>query len=178
MSTSRGAPSHGGSASLGTKEIQSFPRKEISGKDVERRGLSFPRGLRSHPEAPRWLARTAPLNSGSGPHSLRGSWQRPGASTCGCHLLLHWVGTGQGWRPAAPDSPEKSVAALALVGEADEGVHGSHPRPRVAQGSPVGPLGLRGSQGTVAVRVPAKWVGPGLSLRPHGGGHTFGSAEI
>lgn len=127
----------------------------MSRKDAERWGLSFPlrgrvRGpgrprVLSHPGARRRPARTAPLRVGSRP---RASSSEPRA--------------GRGWRPTAADSPEKPVAALALVGEADEGVHGAT-------------RSSRRSQGTAGLRAAAARAGPGLSAHM-GGGHTFGSA--
>lgn len=82
-----------------------------------------------------------------------------------------------GRRPTAPDSPEKSVPALALVGDSDEGVHGSHPQPRVAPApSWVRPLGRRWSRGTAGIRSVAGWVGPRLSA--HTGAGTPSEARI
>lgn len=55
-------------------------------------------------------------------------------------LLAHssFSGVGEpseeGTEAAGTDSPKESVPALGLVGEADEGVHGSSPTPRVARG--------------------------------------------
>lgn len=68
---------------------------------------------------------------------LSGSWPPPRASIYQAIASLseekkYLVLKGPGRRPTAPDSPEKSVPALALVGHSDEGVHGSHPQPRVA----------------------------------------------
>lgn len=86
MSTSSGAPSRRGSASLGTKETQSFSRKEISRKDAVRWGTQFP-SLGASQEIgcchggggraqPHWISEEEGLGTRV-PTPSSGSWPRP-----------------------------------------------------------------------------------------------------
>lgn len=110
----------------------------------------------THRAVPRRLGRLrgpvrqAACEQGSGtelrPAAVHGA--SPSSGSRGTRDPAQVAALGRGWRSRAPDSPEESVPALGLVGEADEGVHGFRPeatcRPEFsresARASP-GPLG-------------------------------------
>lgn len=125
---------------------------------------------------PFWVCR----EEGLGSQLRSGSWPRPRASIYRAITSFserkYWVSKGRRRRPTAPDSPEKSVPALALVGDSDEGVHGSHAQPRVAP-APSWVLWDVAGPGGQRIQISSQ-VGGTSSLRPHGGRHTFGNAAF